>query len=79
MKLPPSVSAINDAIAELMEKCIKELRASNKLDTTDLTLEQGLFKSFDEVVRRQLDTVWHTVGWKTKQVCAVKAKLELVL
>ena len=33
-----------------------------------MSLEQGLFKSFDDIVRRQLDAVWHTVSLKTKQV-----------
>ena len=63
------MSAIYDAISDLMDSCIKELRKSNKIDTSELTLEQGLFKSFDDIVRRQLDSVWHTVSHKTKQVC----------
>lgn len=62
------MSAIYDAISDLMDSCIKELRKSNKIDTSQLTLEQGLFKSFDDIVRRQLDSVWHTVSPKTKQV-----------
>lgn len=31
-------------------------------------MENGLFKSFDEIVRRQLDPIWHTLGKKTKQL-----------
>lgn len=27
-----------------------------------------MFKSFDEIVRRQLDPIWHTLGKKTKQL-----------
>ena len=46
----------------------QELRKGSKVDVSDLTVESGLFKSFDEVVRRQLDPIWHTVGRKTKQV-----------
>lgn len=46
----------------------QELRASNKIDTSDLKLEHSLFRSFDDIVRRQLDSVWHTVSYKTKQV-----------
>lgn len=60
--------AIYDAIADLLDACIKELRRSNKIDTSDFTLDRCLFRSFDEVVRRQLDAVWHTVSPKTKQV-----------
>ena len=32
-----------------------------------MTLEQGLFRNFDDLVRRQLDAVWHTVSMRTKQ------------
>ena len=46
----------------------RELRVGNKIDATELRLEDGLFKSFDEIIRRQLDSVWHTVSYKTKQV-----------
>lgn len=38
------------------------------MDVEDLTVENGLFKSFDEIVRRQLDPIWHTLGKKTKQL-----------
>lgn len=71
LHLSPPMSAIYDAISDLMDSCVKELRKSNKIDTSQLTLEHGLFKSFDDIVRRQLDSVWHTVSPKTKQVCAV--------
>ena len=35
-----AMGLVYDAIAELMDACVKELRKSNKLDTTDLTLDQ---------------------------------------
>jgi len=38
------------------------------VDVEELTVENGLLKSFDEIVRSQLDPIWHTVGWKTKQL-----------
>ena len=31
---------------------------------------QGLFRSFDEAVRRQLAPIWHTVSPKTRQIVA---------
>ncbi|KAL0051045.1 hypothetical protein WJX82_001096 [Trebouxia sp. C0006] len=68
LHLSPPMSAIYDAISDLMDSCVKELRKSNKIDTSELTLEHGLFKSFDDIVRRQLDSVWHTVSPKTKQL-----------
>ena len=72
LHLSPPMSAIYDAISDLMDSCVKELRKSNKIDTSQLTLEHGLFKSFDDIVRRQLDSVWNTVSPKTKQVCPIK-------
>lgn len=66
--LTSSMHGINAAILEVMDACLKELRKTNKLDVEDLTLENGLFKSFDEIVRRQLDPIWHTLGRKIKQL-----------
>ena len=73
------MSAIYDAISDLMDSCVKELRKSNKIDTSQLTLEHGLFKSFDDIVRRQLDSVWHTVSPKTKQVSCIQLLHDLQL
>lgn len=67
-----SMSEIYMAISELMDACIKELRKSNTIDSSELTLESGLFQSFDDIVRRQLDSIWHTVSPKTKQVRTAK-------
>ncbi|XP_057511388.1 DNA repair endonuclease UVH1 isoform X1 [Actinidia eriantha] len=60
--------AIQKAVIEVMDACLKEIRKTNKVDVEDLTVENGLFKSFDEIVRRQLDPIWHTLGKKTKQL-----------
>ncbi|EEC74323.1 hypothetical protein OsI_09607 [Oryza sativa Indica Group] len=61
---------IQAAILDAMDACLKELRRTNKVDVEDLTVDKGLFKSFDEIVRRQLDPIWHTLGKKTKQLVA---------
>lgn len=59
---------IQKAVIEVMDACLKEMRKTNKVDVEDLTVENGLFKSFDEIIRRQLDPIWHTLGKKTKQL-----------
>ncbi|KAI5434541.1 DNA repair endonuclease uvh1 [Lathyrus oleraceus] len=59
---------IQKAIVEVMGACLKEMRKTNKVDVEDLTVENGLFKSFDEIVRRQLDPIWHTLGKQSKQL-----------
>ncbi|CAI5500528.1 unnamed protein product [Closterium sp. Naga37s-1] len=68
--LSPAAAAIQQAIVDIMGSCLQDLRRTNKLDVDDLTVESGLFKSFDEIVRRQLDPVWHTLGRKIKQLVA---------
>lgn len=62
------MKGIQAAVLEAMDACLKELRRTNKVDVEDLTVEKGLFKSFDEIVRQQLDPIWHTIGKKTKQL-----------
>lgn len=66
--MTPGMEEIYSAVAELMDSCIKELRKSNKIDASELTIENGIFRSFDDMVRRQLDSMWHTVSPRTKQV-----------
>ncbi|KAE8818498.1 DNA repair endonuclease UVH1 [Hordeum vulgare] len=64
------MAGIQAAILDAMDACLKELRRTYKVDVEDLTIDKGLFKSFDEIVRRQLDPIWHTLGKKTKQLVA---------
>ena len=70
------MSAIYEAIADLLTLCLAELKKSRHIDTSDMNIEQGLFKSFDDMVRRQMDAVWHTAPLKVKQVSAVGDWLE---
>jgi DNA excision repair protein ERCC-4 len=37
-------------------------------DVDDMNVESAYFRSFDSIVRRILDPVWHKVGPKTKQL-----------
>lgn len=66
--MSPYMNGIQKAVIEVMDACLKEMRKTNKVDIEDLTVENGLFKSFDEIIRRQLDPIWHTLGKKTKQL-----------
>ncbi|XP_042495816.1 DNA repair endonuclease UVH1 [Macadamia integrifolia] len=70
IRVPQSnfMKGIQKAIVEVMDACLKEIKKTNKVDVEDLTVENGLFKSFDEIVRLQLDPIWHTLGKKTKQL-----------
>ncbi|KAF8999609.1 hypothetical protein BDQ17DRAFT_1499549 [Cyathus striatus] len=67
--LTESMADIHTAIIQCMSSTLAELRRSNtKLDLDDISLQNAYFRSFDMVVRRQLDPIWHKVGPKTKQL-----------
>ncbi|KAG0301963.1 hypothetical protein BGZ98_007898 [Dissophora globulifera] len=66
-----SMKTIQAAIIDCMDACLQELRRSSsaiEIDVDDFTVEKALFKSFDVIIRRQLDPVWHRVSAKTKQL-----------
>ena len=66
--LTPAARRIQEAIVDVMSACMDELKRSRHVDTSELTVEAGLFKSFDRVLQRQLDPVWHVVTRKLKQI-----------
>lgn len=60
---------IQNAIMECVEVSIGELKKANTgLEMDDWNVDSALHKSFDMIVRRQLDPVWHRVSWKTRQI-----------
>ncbi|PWN40252.1 hypothetical protein IE81DRAFT_325773 [Ceraceosorus guamensis] len=67
--LSRSMRAIQTAIVECLDATLGELkRGAGNVDIEDCTVENALFRSFDAIVRRQLDPVWHRVGAKTRQL-----------
>lgn len=66
----PGAALAYEALSELIDACVRELRKNERLDTTDLTPSRGLLAAFDESVRRQLAPVWHTVAPRTRQIVA---------
>ncbi|KAG9063825.1 hypothetical protein KI688_003937 [Linnemannia hyalina] len=66
-----AMKTIQAAIINCMDICLQELRRSSsaiEIDIDDFTVEKALFKSFDVIIRRQLDPIWHRVSHKTKQL-----------
>ncbi|TDL21605.1 hypothetical protein BD410DRAFT_815247 [Rickenella mellea] len=75
-----SMSDIHQAIVQCMSTTLAELKRSNtNLDLDDFSVENAYFRSFDAIVRRQLDPVWHKVGPKTKQLVSDLATLRRLL
>ncbi|OZJ03595.1 hypothetical protein BZG36_03031 [Bifiguratus adelaidae] len=67
--LSDNMESIQHAIIECMDACLSELRRScPTVDVEEFTVENALFKSFDAIIRQQLDPIWHRVGFKTKQL-----------
>ena len=60
---------IQNAILECVEVSIGDLRRTDTgIELDDWTLDSALHKSFDVIVRRQLDAVWHRVSYRTRQI-----------
>ena len=69
--LTSSMRNIQVSILELIEACLQELRKTNPdLDLSEVAIENALFKSFDSLLSRQLDPIWHRIGFKTKQLAS---------
>ncbi|KAG0182633.1 hypothetical protein DFQ29_002965 [Apophysomyces sp. BC1021] len=63
-----SMDKIQQSLVECLETTLAEVRRLNStVDAQDFTVENSLFKSFDTIIRRQLDPVWHRVSPATKQ------------
>ena len=64
-----SMKDIQNAVLECVEVSISELRkAGTGIELDDWTLDSALHKSFDAIVRRQLDPIWHRVSYRTRQI-----------
>ena len=67
--LTDSMRDIQNAILECVEVSISELRkAGTGLELDDWTLDSALHRSFDVIIRRQLDPMWHRVSYRTRQI-----------
>ncbi|GFR17945.1 DNA repair endonuclease XPF [Trichonephila clavata] len=64
-----AMTSIQIALLDLMNVCVKELKHINpSLDTEELTVENAIAKSFDKIVKYQLDPIWHQLNSKTKRL-----------
>lgn len=58
---------IQTAIIECMDATLAELKRSNAtIEVEDLTVENALFRSFDAIIKTQLDPQWHRISPKTR-------------
>ncbi|CAG8681451.1 22521_t:CDS:10 [Rhizophagus irregularis] len=68
--LSPSMDEIQQAITECIEACLSEIKKGNGnwLNVDDLSVENSFFRSFDVLIKQQLEPVWHRVSSKTKLI-----------
>lgn len=65
----PKMASLTKAILEAMNACLNELKRRNKsIDTSELDMQNALFKSFDYIIWKQLEPMWHNVSSHTKQL-----------
>ncbi|KAE8150031.1 DNA repair protein [Aspergillus avenaceus] len=71
---------IQNAVLECVELCIGELKKANTgLDMAEWTLDSALHRSFDIMIRRQLDPIWHRVSFRTRQIVSDLSDLRAIL
>jgi DNA excision repair protein ERCC-4 len=71
---------IQNAVLECVEASIGELKKGNPgLEVEDWTIDSALHKNFDQIIRRQLDPVWHRTTFKTRQVVRDLSLLRSIL
>lgn len=71
---------IQNAVMECVEISIGELKKANTgIDVEDWTLDSALHRSFDIVIRRQLDHIWHRVSFRTRQIVNDLTDLRAIL
>ncbi|MCJ1314926.1 hypothetical protein MMC15_000240 [Xylographa vitiligo] len=75
-----SMRDIQNAILECVEVSISELKkAGTGLELDDWTLDSALHRSFDVIIRRQLDPIWHRVSYRTRQIVNDLTVLQSIL
>ncbi|KAL5021200.1 hypothetical protein ScPMuIL_000355 [Solemya velum] len=80
VRLTTPMLACQTALLDLINACIQELkRCTTAIDTEEITAENAIGKSFDKVIRLQLDPIWHQLGPKTRQLVSDLKTLRLIL
>ena len=75
-----AMTEIQNAVMECVEASIADLKKSNPgADVEDWTFDSALHRSFDTIIRRQLDPVWHRTSFRTKQIVRDLSLLRTIL
>jgi DNA excision repair protein ERCC-4 len=67
--LTKRMNQIQVGLLDCITQSISELkRLHPSISSIDFTLENSLFKSFEYMIRKELDPIWHQASSKTKQI-----------
>ncbi|CAL1528126.1 unnamed protein product [Lymnaea stagnalis] len=78
--MTPAMTACQTFLLDLINACINELKRSNtSIDTDEITVENALSKSFEMIIRLQLEPIWHLLSARTRQLVADLKTLRLIL
>ncbi|KAH9489915.1 DNA repair endonuclease XPF [Bulinus truncatus] len=78
--MTPAMTACQTSLLDLINACINELKRSNpSIDTDEITVENALSKSFETIIRLQLEPVWHQLSSRTRQLVTDLKTLRLIL
>lgn len=79
-QMTPNMTAIQIAVMDIMNVCLNELKSSvPSIDADVLTLDIALHKSFDHIIRMQLEPVWNQLSSKLRQLLVDLRKLKSLL
>ncbi|KAG8808342.1 hypothetical protein FRC19_005957 [Serendipita sp. 401] len=71
---------IHGAIIQCIEGTLSDLKRNNtELNLDDLNVQSAYFRNFDIMAKRQLNSVWHRVAFRTKQLVGDLATLRRLL
>lgn len=64
-----AMEVIQQSLVQCMEETLTELKRANPtVDVGEFQIENSFFKSFDAIIRGQLDPIWHKVSSASKQL-----------
>ncbi|KAK6503617.1 hypothetical protein TWF481_008626 [Arthrobotrys musiformis] len=80
VSMTSAMHSIQNAVLQCIEISISELRKLNLgLDIGDWSVDSALHRSFDILIRRQLEPIWHRVSPRTKQIVSDLTTLRTIL
>ncbi|XP_068247046.1 DNA repair endonuclease XPF [Palaemon carinicauda] len=80
LKMTPQMKQIQMSLLDLITATVQELRLSNNsIDTEEFTAENAISRSFEKMLKVQLDPIWHQLSARTRTLIADLKVLRTVL